>query len=159
MSRWRSQIGGKEYRFSYQKVRGSHKLTVNDVPMQVKAGWMSVLFGFDEKIVLDGKEARLVIEKQQPDIVIDNTFLQSGKAYRPRPTWVLGFVILCLALPIITMFGAFTLLLGFGGALACVRMSKSAVLSKGAKVGVCVCITLLAWALWVLIEIGMAAAM
>lgn len=153
---WISEINGKSYEFSYQRVKGITVLTVNGEPIEIKAGIMSSILGFDEAFMLDGMEARLVIQKKKPDIVLNGTFLQSGKAYVQRPAWVMVFFVICILIPIVSLGGALPALFGLGGAGLCVSVSKTS-LSVFIKVILCIGISLLAWFLWFLLIFGIAA--
>ena len=154
ITQWESQIDGRHYAFTHEQKKGKHVLTANGVPLAVKGGIMSALLGFDEEIIIDGKEARFVFEKNQPDIAVDHTFLRSGADYRKRPAWVLVFAILCLAIPIVSLGGAIPVLLGLAGVALCVVTSKSS-LPAAIRVVLCTVITLAAWVLWFLLILGM----
>lgn len=151
---WTSTINGVNYEFSYERVKGKHILTINGVPQVLKMGFMSAILGFDEAFDLNGLQARLVITKNQPDIVVNDTYLQSGKRYSPRPKWVLAFVILCVAIPIVSLGGAIPVLLGLVGAALCATISRSSV-STLIKVLLCIVTTLVAWVLWFLLLVGL----
>ena len=85
---WKSEIEGKIYDFSLEKVKRSQVLTVNGIPIKIKPRFISMILGFDEKFILDDKEARLVIERNNSDVVIDGFFLESGKKYIEPPIWL-----------------------------------------------------------------------
>jgi len=146
ITQWESQIDGEKYEFSHQKVKGRHLLTVNGNLIEIRGSFMSTLLGFDEKFTLDSKEARLVIERNVPDVVVGGIYLQSGKKYIPRPAWVLVFAVMCLLVPVISLGGLIPAVLGFGGTAVCVSVSKTD-LPSIAKVIICVIITLAAWLL------------
>lgn len=150
---WENQVDGKNYAFSYQKVKGKHVLTINGTPTEIKSGFKSSMLGFDEKFMLDGKEAQLVINNKVPDIAVDGVFLKSGKKYVPSPAWVVVFSILCLLIPIISLGGALPALLGCGGLALCVSVSKTS-LPSAVRVILCTLITLLAWVLWFVLIIS-----
>ncbi|MCL2547504.1 MAG: hypothetical protein FWE06_10055 [Oscillospiraceae bacterium] len=152
---WVSQIDGKDYSFSYEKVKGKHVLTANGVPIEVKASFWSMILGFDEGFMLDGKEARLVVESKEPDVVIDGQYVRSGKVYVKRPAWVLVFAVLCILIPIVSLGGAIPAVIGFCGAAGCVSVSKTT-LSTPIRVLICTGITVLAWVLLFLLGIGLA---
>jgi len=153
ITQWESQIDGRSYSFSHEKIKGKHVLTINGIPTEVKGSFMSSILGFDEGIVIDGKEARLVFEKNKPDVVVNNTYLQSGKVYVKRPAWVLAFAIACVLIPIVSLGGALPAVIGFGGVALCVSVSKST-WSTGIRVALCALITLLAWFAVFLLAIG-----
>jgi len=152
---WTSEIKGKKYAFTYQKKLWDSVLTVNGVPQVVNTSWHSVL-GFDEKIDLNGQEARFVIENDEPDIVIDGRYVKSGEAYKPKPKWAVVFAFACLALLFTMPPGVWLLpgLLGAGGALAIVGVVKSA-RSNAVKLALCLLITVGVWVLrFILRDIG-----
>jgi len=153
MTQWQSQIDGRHYYFSHERKGGRHTLVVNGMPMEVKASFMSSILGFDEHIQLDGRDARLVLEKNQPDIVVDNVHLRSGKPYVKRPAWVIAFAILCILIPIVSLGGALSALIGFGGAAACVAISKS-LLPTPARVVLCTVVTIAAWIAFFILAVG-----
>jgi len=153
LTQWESQIDGRTYSFSHERKRGKHLLTVNGTPVEIKGSFMSAILGFDEKIMLDGKEARFVFERNKPDVAVDHVYLQSGKDYVKRPAWVLAFAILCLLIPIISIGGAIPVLLGLGGVALCVSASKSS-LPIAIRVILCIVITLSAWVLLFFLAIG-----
>ena len=153
ITKWESQIDGTNYTFLHEKVKGIHILTVNGVKTDIKGGFMSMMLGFDEKFMLDGREARLVIEKNKPDVIIDGVYLQSGKQYVQRPAWVTVFAIICVLIPIVSLGGALPAILGFAGAALCVSVSKTS-LPAALRLILCTVITLLAWIVWFLLIVG-----
>ena len=148
VSQWESQIDGLTYAFEHEKIKGKHMLTVNGNPMEIKGGFNSGLLGFDEPFMLDGREARLVIEGKKPDIVINGVYLQSGKQHRPRPAWVIAFAVLCGVLIIVG--GALGALIGICGAALCVLASKASI-STVVRVILCIVITMSTWLVWFLL--------
>ena len=144
-TQWESQINGIEYQFSYEKLRGKHKITVNGESTEIEGGFMSTLLGFDEKFLIDGKEARLVIEKNKPDVVLDGAYTQSDKLYVKRPVWVMVFVVLCMIIPIFNrLSGALPAFLGLGGIALCVTVSKTP-LPNSVRLLLCIIVTAAAW--------------
>jgi len=148
---WESVIYDKHYTFSYQKK--GRVFTVNGFPQTLKTDFWSSLSGFDAGFVLDGIDARLVIEKNVPDVVVNNVFAHSGKKYVKRPAWAIVFAILCIAIPIVSLGGALPALIGFGGAAFCISISKST-LSTAVRVLLCTLLTLGAWLLSIVLIIG-----
>ena len=152
---WQSTIDGYLYDFNHQIVNKKHVLVVNGNPIEFKTSFMSTLLGFDEGFSLNGKEARLIVDKNGPDVALDGVLLQSGKKYVARPAWVLVFVILCIAIPIISLGGLLNMLFGLGGMSACVAVSKTG-LPTIARVLLCVLVTLVAWGCWFLLVLWIA---
>ncbi|MCL2816924.1 MAG: hypothetical protein FWD39_00870 [Clostridiales bacterium] len=147
---WKSTINGKNYAFSYQKIQGKHTLTVNGVSNTIKSGFISSMFGFDEKFDLDGTEARLVIQKNQPDIVVNGVYIKSGKQYIPWQSWSFIFAVICIAIPFVSLGGALPGAIGFGSAALCVVAARNPQ-PIAVRVLICTLITASAWALWFLI--------
>ena len=148
---WESVINDKHYTFSYQKK--GRIFTVNGLPQTLKTDFLSSLSGLDAGFNLDGMDARLVFERNVPDIAINGVFVQSGKKYVKRPAWAIVFAILCIAIPVVSLGGAIPALIGFGGAAFCISISKST-LSTAVRVLFCTLLTLGAWLLWLLFIVG-----
>lgn len=144
---WKSEIEGKIYEFSLEKVKRSQVLTVNGIPIKIKPGFMSMILGFDEKFILDDKEARLVIERNKPDVVIDGFFLESGKKYIEPPIWVMAFVIICNLIVVVNLGGLLPAILGLSGGSLCLKVSRKS-FPIVFRVLLCTVITVLAWSLW-----------
>ena len=143
--RWESTIDGQIYVFVYERIKGKHTITVNGDTTVVNGSFMSIVLGFDEPFMFDGKPARLVLEKQ-PDVAYNDIYLQSGKSYIQRPTWVIVFAVLCILIPVFSKGGAIPAVLGFCGAWLCCKVSKMT-LSVTSRAVLCVLITIGAWAL------------
>ena len=154
ITQWESTIDGQHYTFAYERVKFQHTITINDETQVVKGGFLSGLLGFDEPFTFDGKSARLAQISGQMDVAYNGTYLNSGKKYVPRPAWVWIFAILCLAIPIITAGGAIPAVIGFGGAMACVALSKTE-LPTVVRVFLCIFATGTAWLLLFLLGAGM----
>ncbi len=142
--RWTSDIDGKSYNFVYEKAKGNHTITVNEETHELNISLMSEITSFDEKFTFDGRDARLVIRKKQPDVVVDGICLRSGERYVGRPAWSLIFAVLCLIIPIVSLGGAIPVVLGLAGAVLCTNVSKTS-LSTALRVILCSAITILAW--------------
>ena len=146
---WQSQIRGKDYSFTYRHHRGKHQLTANGEPIEVKKSFIrSFLSVVDEEIMLDGMEARFVIEDGTPDIVVDGFHVESGKEYISLPKWVWVFCAAC-----VIMFvggGLLPALLGIGGASLCLKVSKMR-MPVITRVMLCLGITVGAWAIMLMV--------
>lgn len=150
---WEHQIDGQTYFFIYERVKGNPVLTVNGSVIPIKPGFFSTMVGFDEAFMLDGKPARLVIEKKIPKIIVNDRYLENNKQYIPRPAWVIVFAVLCLLMPVISFGGLFPLLLGLLGTGLCFSVSKSP-LHTALRVLFCTLITIGAWILWFILIFG-----
>ena len=148
ITEWESQYEGADYRLSHEKVKGIHLLKVNGEAVEIKPSLKSSFLGFDEPFRFDGREARLVIENKEPDIVIDGKYLKSGKSYVAIPKWLIAFVIVLF--PLLILGGA------IGGALMAVGILFCRKISRQNKSNVmrlvsCAAISLGAWLIYFII--------
>ena len=65
----------------------------------------------------------------------------------PIPPWAWLFAAACGIIPILTLGGAIPGAIGFGGAAACVGVSRDATKPIGLRLGICIGITILCWGL------------
>ncbi|MCL2403563.1 MAG: hypothetical protein FWC86_04980 [Coriobacteriia bacterium] len=140
---WESLVGDRYLKFKCEHEKGlTYTLTVDGIAHTVKGGFLSMMFGFDEIFVHDGKDMRLVTAKTGVDIVYDGQLLIADKPYYPRPAWVWVFVVLCLSLVFLAgMLGGF---FGFIGAAACMAVSKTG-LSVLLRILLCLAISTAVW--------------
>ena len=144
---WTSEIKGKKYEFFYRGTLFDQILVVDEAPQRLNNSWSSIL-GFDEEFDLNGTKARLVIEKGEPDIVVDGRFVHSGEVYKPKPKSAVVFALLCLGILVTMPYGIWIMpgLLGVGGAVAIIGVAKSDMPSVRRLI-FCVLITAAAWTL------------
>lgn len=64
------------------------------------------------------------------------------------PPWAWVFVVACGAIPVVAIGGAIPMALGFGGAGGCIGLARDTKKPLGLRVGGCVAITVLCWALF-----------
>ncbi len=84
------------------------------------------------------------------DISIDGRSVQTGQPVvklQAMPKWVWIFIVACGISPVVTLGGLIPVLMGLGGAWACVVISRNPMRSASAKVLWATGITLAAWAL------------
>ena len=145
---WESTIDGKPYEFSHRKTRGRHELTVNGIEQIVKGSFLSAFTGsVDGGFDLDGREARLVVQKGVPDVAVDGVYLRSGKPYVRFPAWAYPFVIACLPIPFLSIGHTLPVFAGVCGAYLCAYISKTP-LKAAARMALCAAVCILAWFLW-----------
>jgi hypothetical protein len=155
---WVSEIKGKNYSFNYEKRKKLHVLTVNGVETIVKGDFLSLFYGIDTSIDLDGSPARFVAIKNEPDIAVDGVYLRSGKKYLARPAWALVFIIISLAIPVVSIGGALPALLGLGGAALNVLASRNT-LPLAVRILLCLIATIVVWVVFYVIWYGTTAAL
>lgn len=63
----------------------------------------------------------------------------------PIPVWGYVFAGLCVLLPILTLGGAIPGAVGFGGAAACVGISRDSKKSVGVRIAICAAIVFACW--------------
>jgi hypothetical protein len=154
---WESVINGNSYRFEYQKVKKDYILTVNGIEKRIKPGFLSQFLLFDERFDLDGIEARLILNRTEPDIVINDVCVRSGKKNVMMPGWAPIFYVLNFAIVVISFGGVISFLLSMLGAVGCVYASKLP-LPMIVRLLVCILITVVVWGLWGLMIFTRAAA-
>ena len=146
---WESNIDGKQYRFLCEQEKAfTYTVTANGEAHTVKGGFLSMMFGFDEPLTIDGKEMRLMAARGGMDIAYGDNFLISGKAYVPRPFWVWIFVVINISL--VFMIGFLGGAIGFIGSALCLSVSRTNFPAL-MRIGVCVFMTILAWAIAVVL--------
>lgn len=65
---------------------------------------------------------------------------------RPRiPFWTWPFMVVCAAVPLVTMGGAIPAAIGGGCAGACLGIGRKAEWSVGMRIGLCVLVTVACW--------------
>jgi hypothetical protein len=63
----------------------------------------------------------------------------------PIPAWGYAFAGACAILPFLTLGGAIPGAVGFGGAAACIGVSREPTKSVGVRVAICAAITVVCW--------------
>lgn len=83
--------------------------------------------------------------------------MAAGKPPKPPIPWW-GWVCagMCILIPFVALGGAIPGAIGAGGAGGCVAVARHPTMSMGARVGICVAITIGCWALFLGIGIGIA---
>lgn len=150
---WESNIEGKEYLFSYQRIKREYVLTINGISKTFPVKFMEFILGSNNHFLFDNKEFILVVSSNNPDVVVDGSYLRSKKQYGQQPAWVWIFIVLCWLIPVFTLGGALPVVIGLFGALLCKKISKTT-LHILWRLLICALITLLAWALLFLLAIG-----
>ena len=83
------------------------------------------------------------------DLSIDGRSVTTGQpvaALLPMPKWAWLYVIVCAVIPVLTLGGAVPVLIGIGGAVGCISVTRSSTRSNRAKVAWSIGITVAAWA-------------
>lgn len=155
---WRANIDGAAYDIAFKPGvwTGKHKLIINgetvDLPKKAFAGYT----GMDIPVQIGPKEGRFVLVENKADIALDGVFLGSGKPYAPLapiPKWAWIFVALCAAIPVVTMGGAVSAVLGLLGVVFCLRVARSQSMKTGVKALACAGITILTWGTFFLLAL------
>ncbi|MEL6310435.1 MAG: hypothetical protein AAFR81_18735 [Chloroflexota bacterium] len=66
----------------------------------------------------------------------------------PTPWWGWLFIVVCVAIPVIAVGGAIPSAIGAGAAAGCYSVSKNPEMSATTRMGACLGITVIAWALF-----------
>ncbi len=119
-----------------------------DGEVQAKTNWMGEA---DLAFPLGGHSALATVRSgfisSKYDLGVDGSSVITGKPVStipPMPAWGWLFVAACILIPIISL----------GGAYGCVSVARDTSKSTGARLGLCVGITALAWILLVVLVIG-----
>ncbi|MCL2049702.1 MAG: hypothetical protein FWG87_13365 [Defluviitaleaceae bacterium] len=139
---WESEINGKAYAFSYEFVKRKHVVTVNDVPIAVKIGFLSAFLGIDEEFIFDGIHSRIVFKRGEPDISVDDVLIRSGEPYIRLPKWSMIFIVACLIM--VFLGGALPAMFGMGGMVICANIAKMN-RSVAERVTLCAIVTIVTW--------------
>jgi len=153
VQKWESNIDGNHYDFLCEQEKAfTYKITANGEEHTVKGGFLSMMFGFDEPVVIDDKEMRLMATKSGMDIAYNDSFLISGKKYVPRPFWVWIFAVVNISLVFLAGFlgGA----IGFFASALCLSVSRTDFPAL-MRIGVCTFMTILAWAITLVLAINL----
>ncbi len=154
---WEVEIDGAQYEISVKNniLTGKAILSVNGEEEVIRnKGQLAFLGIIDAPITVAGKQLQFVSIGKNADIAMDGIYLGSKEEYKSAwklPWWVWIFVVLTLAIPVISRGGALPFLLGFLSATFCARASIQPKLKTSAKVLICFGITILAWLLLILI--------
>lgn len=73
----------------------------------------------------------------------------SEKAMGPIPGWAWIFAVAWWIIPVLTLGGAIPAAIGFCGASGCVTVARNDSRTVGARVGICVGITVTCWVVFV----------
>jgi len=82
---------------------------------------------------------------------------EKKKPTLPTPAWAWLFVVACVLIPILTLGGAIPGAIGGGGAFGCFAVAKDPSKQAGTRVLICVGITAVCWAIFLIFLGGMVA--
>ena len=153
MKQWKININGTQNAvvFVPNHWSGKHKLTINGKEVELKKSPFQAFVGMDLPIDIAGKECRFVLIGNKADIAVDGTYIDSKKLYVPlksMPWWTWIFVIVCIAIPIVSLGGALPVVIALLCSIWCVRVSVSPNIRTAIKVLCCLGILVLAWILF-----------
>ena len=96
------------------------------------------------RLMVDGREVAASLG-EKGDVRLPDQVAGQAKA-PPIPPWAWIFVVLCGAIPLVTLGGAIAAAIGFGAAGGCSGVARLKNMSISARVGICLAITVAAWA-------------
>ena len=162
MQQWNVNIGQNSHvvQFDPGKRKKNMRLIVDGAETPIKLSFMQNITGLDHEFTLEGIPCHFVLRGSKADLAVNGTYIDSKKAYTPlrKPgplTWV--FVVLCLAIPVVSLGGALPAVLGVAGAMGCLFVSTAPQLQLPVRVTLCVLITAVAWGLLAVLLFSMAA--
>lgn len=152
---WHINIEGNDYHVVLERNiwSGRNKLFINEVQQELTNVPFQAYKGSDQLIYIGGKECRLVVIGNKADIAIDGVYVDSGKLYMPFekiPVWSWFFILVSLAIPIVSLGGLVPIALGFLGSVYSIRIGISPDMKIGNKILASIGVVLLAWAIWYL---------
>jgi hypothetical protein len=96
------------------------------------------------RLLVDGREIP-PSQGEKGDVHLPDQVAGQAKA-PPLPPWAWAFVVLCGAIPLVTLGGAIPAAIGFGAAAGCSGAARFKSWSTATRVGICLAITVAAWA-------------
>jgi hypothetical protein len=162
---WQAALNGRTHTLTleHNSWRGTRALTIDGVRQDFKR--LLIDTGSSHPFVLHGHEGVVRIRYSgltySYDIELDGRSLSTGEpasepAVQPdTPAWAWTFVVLCALIPVVTVGGAFPVLIGMLGATQCRRVSVWSTVGVPAKVAVCSLITVGCWMLLALVLGGL----
>lgn len=149
-------IAGHDHELSATKNGTAYIISVDGQAEQtVKLGMLSGMADYITEI--DGHTVAVRFSGGKVRISADGFYLDNNKPFFPLssiPKWTYVFIVLNALIPIASLGGAIPVLIAFGGASACIYVSRTK-LSIPAKVGVSFLITVAAWVLLFAVVIGL----
>lgn len=157
---WNIKIGDYQYDVQYTagSFSGMRKIIVDGVESVIPNKMSYDFIGMDVPVEIGGKRCRLVVHGKKADIAVDGVFVESGEVYEPlqgMPKWNWIFIVMCLAIPIISMGGALPVLIGLMGAMWTCRVASANKRSVVVKMLCCWGIAMLCWILALLAMFAM----
>lgn len=135
--------------------KGSQYLVdVNGQPYgSFKVGTTSFWLGHNEDFLLnvDDRQIILAIRGNKVRLAENYVFVDNGAPFEPMlplPGWSVVFIVLCVLIPIVSLGGAINVIIGLLAAAGCASVARKR-MGTGAKVGLCIGITLAAYAVWI----------
>ena len=153
---WSIDIDNNKHKIKFiqSKFSGKNRLEIDENEVAINKSAFQGIVGIDQLITIGNKECRFVSSGNKADIVVDGVYVDSKKQYIPSESiqwWGWIFVVMCVAIPIISLGGALPALIGMVGGVYCIRISVSPYRKTGSKVLACSGITITAWLLFLLL--------
>jgi len=104
--------------------------------------------GLDMPLKIKNNEIRLIINGYSKDLVVDGKHLKTGLVYEPIgkiPKWTWFFVLLCLALPVMSLGGFIPIMYAIVGIQYVIRTSLNPAWPTSLKVIACLGATAFIW--------------
>ena len=152
---WHATLNGRTHTLSVEQNswRGTRALIIDGVRQDFKR--LRIDMGSSHPFVLHGHEAVVRVRYHgfncSYDVELAGRSLTTGEpATEPvvqpdTPAWAWTFVVLCASIPIVTVGGAFPVLIGIIGATQCKRVAGWSTVGVPTEVAVCSLITLGCW--------------
>lgn len=150
MKQWEITINGTQNTvvFVPNQWTGKHKLIINGKEVALKTSPFQAFVGTDQPVNIAGKECRFVLIGNKADIAVDGMYIGSNKPYVPlksMPWWIWIFIVMCVAIPIISLGGILPIAIAILCSISCIRIGVSPNIGTTKKLLCCFGITALAW--------------
>lgn len=92
------------------------------------------------------------------DLAVDGRSVETGKELTrrpPMPKWAWVFIVLCAAIPVVSLGGAVPVLIGIAGAGACSAVARRTVWPAPARAAACAVVALACWAIFAFFIVGL----
>ena len=110
---------------------------------------------------IDGHDCQVYIRPKglaySYDCVVDGRSVATGKEVKPPPStpgWAWFFVAACGVIPFVALGGAIPVLIGAGGAYACLTIAQKSSRSMKVRAAMCAGVTVLCWVLYAVAVVG-----
>ncbi len=133
---------------------GKRTILVDGQPLQADKKFIDS--GGDYQFRINGHTGMVVIRNNllgfTYDVAIDGKSVTTSKPVVPQavlPGWAWVFIVVCAAIPVVSLGGIVPMLIGLGGALGCNQIARDGSKDYNTRLLMCAGVTVLCWGLFV----------